>query len=67
MSVHVAYLVVLDRDLDEELSERVVDTLNMIKGVVSVTPQEGDFVLTIATHRAKSAVRARLYDLAATL
>ncbi|MEV0382374.1 hypothetical protein [Nonomuraea sp. NPDC050643] len=48
---HAAYIVTLNKDLRVDDAEKILDALEMIKGVVSVEPVVADVMTHIAERR----------------
>jgi hypothetical protein len=61
---HSAYIVTLDKDLRADDAEKILDALEMIKGVVSVEPVVADVMGHVAEQRANWRWREALLDFA---
>lgn len=62
---HSGYIVVLDTDVSEEYSAKIIDAIRMIKGVLDIEPVVTDFNTHAALVRASSKMRdkvLRLYE-----
>jgi hypothetical protein len=54
------FLVTLERDIDEEHAETIVDALRLLRGVIAVKPVVGDISLDMAEDRARYELEARI-------
>lgn len=55
-------VVTLEKDINEEDSEFIINTLKMIRGVASVNPVFTDISDQINRERVKSELRVKLFD-----
>jgi hypothetical protein len=61
---HAAYIVTLEKSLDEEDAREILRAIELIRGVVSAKPVESNAYLEhVAQERADQEWRERLYDL----
>lgn len=58
---HCAYIIILDQDLREDDAQVTLQTLQMIKGVVSVRPVVSEINTLVARARVVQEVREKLY------
>lgn len=61
---HSAYIVTLDKDLRADDAEKILDALEMIKGVVSVEPVVADVIAHVAEQRVNWMWREALLNFA---
>lgn len=59
---HAGYIVTLDSNLGEDYSRDVINAIEMIKGVVSVTPITANYELRLAEERVNDQWRSKLAD-----
>lgn len=63
MTERINYLVVgLKEDIREDDIEHIVNALRMVKGVLSVQPNEANFESVLAEQRAKEQIRIELWE-----
>lgn len=59
---HMGYIVVLEKDLKDEDSERVISAIGCIAGVVKVEPIVGNVEKHFAITKAKQEIWDKLFD-----
>jgi hypothetical protein len=57
-----AVVVTFDRDIREDDAEAIINAIQMLKGVLSVTPNVSDINMHVAESRVKRELTDRLYD-----
>lgn len=61
MSRHAGYLVTLEHDLSDEQSQRVIDALMLVKGVIEVKPIPAEMNQSIGEDRARRSFERRIW------
>ena len=59
---HAGYIVTLGEDVRCDEDEHIVMALQMVKGVVSVTPVKADYQLHMAADRVRFELQRQMYD-----
>ena len=59
---HAGYIVTLGEDIRCDDDEHIITALQMVKGVVSVTPVTADHQLHMAEDRVRFALQRQMYD-----
>ena len=58
---HAGYVVTLDRSLRDDDSDRIIDAIGLIQGVVAVEPVVDNYSIQIAQTRSRTDLRNRLF------
>jgi len=62
MPEHEGYIIILENKINEKESNKILETLNMIKGVLKVEPVISDAEFQIAESRIKNKISEALYE-----
>jgi len=63
---HAGYVVTLDQDMPSEYAQKIIDAIQMLKGVVSVKPIIGNVELQLMRERVHSELKRKILDAIST-